>query len=75
MDIGVGSFAFSQGLAAARPLIRDPAHLSAPLRPKLARAARHAAPVLALGALRVLLVKGTAYPVRRAFCHAAYCVC
>ncbi|KAI0031804.1 GWT1-domain-containing protein [Vararia minispora EC-137] len=62
MDIGVGSFVFSQGIAAAHPLIRDPAHLAAPLPPKLARAARKAAPILALGLVRVLLVKGTEYP-------------
>ncbi|KZP17007.1 GWT1-domain-containing protein [Athelia psychrophila] len=62
MDLGVGSFVFSQGVVSAIPLIKDPAHLTAPLAPKLRDVLRKCAPVIALGVVRVLLVKGTEYP-------------
>ena len=64
MDLGVGSFVFSQGLVAAAPLVKDPTYLSAPLVPKMVQSIRRTLPVLALGFGRVLLVKGTDYPVR-----------
>ncbi|KAJ6625123.1 GWT1-domain-containing protein [Mycena sp. CBHHK59/15] len=62
MDLGVGSFVFSQGLVSAIPLLKDPGHLSAPLYPKLRMVVRKTLPIIALGVIRVLLVKGTEYP-------------
>ncbi|KAJ7081634.1 GWT1-domain-containing protein [Mycena belliarum] len=62
MDLGVGSFVFSNGLVSAIPLLKDPRHLSAPLLPKLWAVVRKMFPVIALGVVRVLLVKGTEYP-------------
>ncbi|KAI5453140.1 Glucosaminyl phosphatidylinositol (GlcN-PI) nositol acylation protein [Naganishia albida] len=49
MDVGVGSFVFSQGLASA--MSSEPA-----------RTARKCAPVVVLGIVRVLMVKGVDYP-------------
>ena len=63
MDLGVGSFVFAQGIAAAIPLIKDPSCLSGPTIPKAAKATKKVLPLLALGLARVLFVKGTAYPV------------
>ncbi|KAJ7272716.1 GWT1-domain-containing protein [Mycena haematopus] len=62
MDLGVGSFVFSNGLVSAIPLLKDPAHLSAPLLPKVSAVVRKTLPIIALGIVRVLLVKGTDYP-------------
>ena len=63
MDLGVGSFVFSQGLVSAIPIVKDPTYLLAPLRPKIYTAIRKVWPILGLGLIRVLLVKGTEYPV------------
>ncbi|KAF5389291.1 hypothetical protein D9757_003397 [Collybiopsis confluens] len=62
MDIGVGSFVFAQGIASAIPLIRTPSHLASPLPPKIFSAVRKSLPIIILGLIRVLLVKGTEYP-------------
>ncbi|KAI0689335.1 GWT1-domain-containing protein [Cytidiella melzeri] len=62
MDLGVGSFVFSQGVVSAIPLIKDPQYLKAPMLPKLLSTARKCLPVLILGVLRTLSVKGTNYP-------------
>ncbi|KAJ7039128.1 GWT1-domain-containing protein [Mycena alexandri] len=62
MDLGVGSFVFSNGLVSALPLLKDPAHLNASLLPKLLAVVKRTAPVIALGVVRVVLVKGTEYP-------------
>lgn len=64
MDLGVGSFVFAQGFISALPIIKDPGYLSAPALPKAASAVRKVLPVLFLGIVRVVLVKGTDYPVR-----------
>lgn len=64
MDLGVGSFVFSQGIVTAIPLLKNPAYLNAPLRPKLLSVTRKTIPIILLGLVRVLLVKGTEYPVR-----------
>ena len=63
MDLGVGSFVFSQGLISALPVLRNPSYLSAPLIPKILSVTRKVLPLLALGLIRVLVVKGTEYPV------------
>ncbi|KAJ7180994.1 GWT1-domain-containing protein [Mycena filopes] len=62
MDLGVGSFVFSNGLVSALPLLKDPAHLNAPLLPKVLTVVKRTAPVIALGLVRVVLVKGVEYP-------------
>ncbi|RDX41287.1 hypothetical protein OH76DRAFT_1561669 [Lentinus brumalis] len=62
MDIGVGSFVFSQGIVSAIPLVKNPTHLTAPLLPKLSLTLRKCSPVLLLGLLRTMSVKGTEYP-------------
>lgn len=63
MDMGVGSFVFSQGIVSAIPLLKDPSYLSSPLGIKLYTVVRKALPIIFLGLARVLLVKGTQYPV------------
>ncbi|KAI0342237.1 hypothetical protein BDW22DRAFT_1407441 [Trametopsis cervina] len=62
MDLGVGSFIFSQGVVSAIPLIKDPQYLKAPMLPKLLTTARRCLPLLLLGVVRILSVKGTDYP-------------
>ncbi|KAL7418513.1 Glucosaminyl phosphatidylinositol (GlcN-PI) nositol acylation protein [Cryptotrichosporon argae] len=57
MDVGVGSFVFSLGLASAQGFRQGNSWLGA-----LVKEARSAAPVLALGLIRVVMVKGTEYP-------------
>jgi hypothetical protein len=63
MDLGVGSFVFSQGIISAIPLIKDPSYLTSSLPSKLFKVIRKSLPVIFLGLVRVLLVKGTEYPV------------
>ncbi|KAH9934551.1 GWT1-domain-containing protein [Epithele typhae] len=62
MDIGVGSFVFSQGIVSAIPLVKNPTHLTAPLLPKVTNVLRKCSPLLLLGLLRTMSVKGTEYP-------------
>ncbi|KAH7883049.1 GWT1-domain-containing protein [Phlebopus sp. FC_14] len=62
MDLGVGSFVFSQGIISAIPLIKNPSCLTAPLKPKLSQTCKKIAPLFVLALMRVLLVKGTEYP-------------
>jgi hypothetical protein len=73
MDIGVGSFVFSQGIVSAIPILKNPTHLSAPIAPKIILALRKSLPLLCLGLLRVLLVKGVEYPVRIVYNHPGRC--
>jgi len=63
MDLGVGSFIFSQGVISAIPLLKDPSHLQKPLSTKLMRTLKKVTPVAMLGLIRLLAVKGTGYPV------------
>lgn len=63
MDLGVGSFVFSQGVVSAIPIIKDISYLEAPIIPKVKAVSRKMMPILALGILRVVFVKGTEYPV------------
>ncbi|KAG1803939.1 GWT1-domain-containing protein [Suillus plorans] len=62
MDIGVGSFVFSQGVVSAIPIIKDISYLQAPILPKLKTVSRKMIPIIVLGIVRVVLVKGTEYP-------------
>ncbi|KIY66656.1 GWT1-domain-containing protein, partial [Cylindrobasidium torrendii FP15055 ss-10] len=62
MDIGVGSFVFSQGVVNAIPLIKNPAYLADPLPGKVITICKKVFPLFILGFLRVLAVKGTDYP-------------
>ncbi|KAJ7777529.1 GWT1-domain-containing protein [Mycena maculata] len=62
MDLGVGSFVFSNGVVSAIPLLKDPRHLTAPMFPKVRAVVGKTLPIIALGVIRVLLVKGTEYP-------------
>ncbi|KAL6304631.1 GWT1-domain-containing protein [Sparassis latifolia] len=62
MDVGVGSFVFSSGIVSAIPLIKTPSYLSEPLIPKVIVVTRKCAPLMLLGVLRTLSVKGVEYP-------------
>lgn len=62
MDIGVGSFVFSQGVVSAIPLLKNPAYLTHPFLPKLISTLKKTSPLLILGLIRVVAVKGTEYP-------------
>ncbi|KAG1898060.1 uncharacterized protein F5891DRAFT_1191361 [Suillus fuscotomentosus] len=59
MDIGVGSFVFSQGVVSVIPIIKDMSYLQAPILPKLKSVSRNMIPIIVLGILRVVLTKGT----------------
>ena len=63
MDIGVGAFVFSQGVVSAIPILKNPERLLAPTLPKLQVVIWKVFPMLALGVVRVISVKGTDYPV------------
>ena len=64
MDLGVGSFVFSQGVVSAIPLLKDPSYLIAPSLAKLVDISKKVLPLFVLGLIRVISVKGTEYPVR-----------
>ncbi len=62
MDVGVGSFVFSAGVVAARPVLRERADSRAtPLLRRLLYSMRHSLPLLAMGVVRLLSVKGLDY--------------
>lgn len=62
MDIGVGAFVFSAGLVAARPVLKERAEgRSIPLLRRLVYSMRHSLPLLILGVVRLLSVKGLDY--------------
>ncbi|KAJ0162325.1 GPI-anchored wall transfer protein 1 [Colletotrichum tanaceti] len=62
MDIGVGSFVYSAGVVAARPVLKERAEgRSTPLTTRLLRSMRHSLPLLVLGVVRLLSVKGLDY--------------
>lgn len=63
MDLGVGSFVFSLGLVSALPYLRSPRHRFRSMRSQLIRDARRSLPLIALGMVRVVMVKGVEYPV------------
>ncbi|EIW72255.1 hypothetical protein TREMEDRAFT_58415 [Tremella mesenterica DSM 1558] len=63
MDVGVGSFVFSLGLVSSRSFL--PHSITSPPTPVLSqvlRAMKKSAPVLLLGLVRVIMVKGSDYP-------------
>ncbi|KIL66037.1 hypothetical protein M378DRAFT_161257 [Amanita muscaria Koide BX008] len=62
MDLGVGSFVFSQGVVSALPILKHPNYLTSPFFPKLLSTTRKTFPIIVLGLIRVLLVKATDYP-------------
>ncbi|KAI0468433.1 GPI-anchored wall transfer protein 1 [Xylaria cf. heliscus] len=62
MDLGVGSFVFSAGVVAARPLLKERAEGRAtPLSQRLIYSMRHSLPLLVLGVARLVSVKGLDY--------------
>lgn len=61
MDVGVGSFVFSLGIVSSKAFV--PTRKVKMVR-TLATALRRAVPVLVLGFIRLLMVKGVEYPVR-----------
>ncbi|KAI0201536.1 GPI-anchored wall transfer protein 1 [Astrocystis sublimbata] len=62
MDLGVGSFVFSAGIVAARPLLKERAEGRAtPLFQRLVYSMRHSLPLLVLGVVRLISVKGLDY--------------
>ncbi|KAH6657207.1 GPI-anchored wall transfer protein 1 [Truncatella angustata] len=62
MDLGVGSFVFSAGVVAARPVLKERAEGKAtPLYQRLLYSMRHSFPLLVLGFIRFLTVKGLDY--------------
>jgi phosphatidylinositol glycan class W len=62
MDMGVGSFVFSAGVVAARPVLREKmTGRFTRLPQRMAQALRHSIPLLVLGVVRLLSVKGLDY--------------
>lgn len=62
MDVGVGSFVFSAGVVAARPILKAQlAGQTAPLSTRLSASIRHSVPLLILGLIRLYTVKGLDY--------------
>ncbi|KAK8065875.1 GWT1-domain-containing protein [Apiospora hydei] len=62
MDGGVGSFVFSAGVVGARPLLKERATgRTTPLARRLLDSMRHSLPLLVLGVIRLLSVKGLDY--------------
>ena len=46
MDLGVGSFVFSQGVVSAMQIIKDPAYLTSPVVSKFIRVTRKSLPMI-----------------------------
>lgn len=62
MDVGVGSFVFSAGVVAARPILKEQlAGKTTSLGARLYRSIRHSVPLLVLGLIRLWSVKGLDY--------------
>ncbi|KAJ4473893.1 GWT1-domain-containing protein [Lentinula aciculospora] len=62
MDLGIGSFVFSQGVVSAIPLVKNPAHLLVLTPPKIIAVSKKMLPLFVLGVVRVISVKGAEYP-------------
>lgn len=63
MDLGVGSFVFSSGIVAARPFLKKPENRFKSLKGQLFKAVKQAFPLLLLGFIRLIMVKGVDYQV------------
>ena len=62
MDIGVGAFVFSAGVVAARPALKNrQSGRTIPVFRRIAGSLRHSFPLLVLGFIRLLSVKGLEY--------------
>jgi phosphatidylinositol glycan class W len=62
MDVGVGSFVFSAGVVAARPILKEKLEgKTTPLNTRLYQSIRHSLPLLVLGFIRLYSVKGLDY--------------
>ncbi len=62
MDVGVGSFVFSAGVVAARPILKEQlAEKTSTLGERLYASIRHSVPLLVLGFIRLYSVKGLDY--------------
>ncbi|KKA29075.1 hypothetical protein TD95_004184 [Thielaviopsis punctulata] len=62
MDLGVGSFVFSAGVVGARPLLKERLSGTAtPVAVRVLASLRHSLPLLVLGVVRMLSVKGLEY--------------
>ncbi|KAI0535786.1 GWT1-domain-containing protein [Xylaria digitata] len=62
MDLGVGSFVFSAGIVASRPVLKERAEgRTTPLLQRLLYSMRHSFPLLVLGVVRLISVKGLDY--------------
>ncbi|OTA68332.1 GPI-anchored wall transfer protein 1 [Hypoxylon sp. EC38] len=62
MDVGVGSFVFSAGIVAARPVLKERAEgRSTPLLQRILYSMQHSLPLLVLGVIRLISVKGLDY--------------
>jgi len=62
MDLGVGSFVFSAGIVGARPLLKEKAERrTIPLRQRVMASMRHSLPLLVMGVVRLISVKGLDY--------------
>ncbi|CAG8445261.1 11939_t:CDS:2 [Cetraspora pellucida] len=61
MDLGVGSFVFSSGIVAAQPFLKKPENRFKPFKGQLLKAVKQAFPILTLGFIRLMMVKGVDY--------------
>lgn len=61
MDLGVGSFVFSAGLVAARPILKESISRPRSLARRLQESFQHSVPLLVLGFIRLWSVKGLDY--------------
>lgn len=61
MDMGVGSFVFTAGVVSARSALKEASGRRPPLSKRLITSFRHAIPLLILGIIRFISVKGLDY--------------
>jgi phosphatidylinositol glycan class W len=61
MDMGVGSFVFTAGVVSVRSSLKEGAGTRLPLSRRLMTSLRHAIPLLVLGTIRLISVKGLDY--------------
>lgn len=61
MDMGVGSFVFTAGVVSARTALKEASGRRPPLSRRLVTSFRHAIPLLVLGIIRFISVKGLDY--------------